>query len=146
MSAATTRSIAMKQMLRAKTALLLRDPEASLADVIASDPGAFSGMRILFASDVAGITLDQLFNRPPETVPVTRLFCGKGLLAFSDQIEQQMLAGGAPLRFGTRTVLDTNFLSELPRLCENRDFKGRERGNTGIHRRQTRTDAGVDIR
>jgi len=74
----------------------------------------------LFASDVAGITLDQVFDRPPESVPVVRLFCGKGLLAFSDRIEQEMLAGGRAAAFCTRTVLDTNFLSELPRLCESK--------------------------
>jgi len=57
-----------------------------------------------------------------------------------------MLAGGAPLRFGTRTVLDTNFLSELPRLCESKDFQGRERLEETLEFIDAnRTDAGVDL-
>ena len=117
----------MDQMRRVKTALLLRDPEASLADVIATDRSAFSGLRVLFASDVAGVTLEQLFEAPAESIPVAPLFCGKGLLAFSDQIAQQMLSGQAPLFYGSRTLLDTNFLSELPRFYECKEYPGRER-------------------
>ena len=117
---------ARKQMRRAKEALLLRDPAGSLADIIATDRSAFSGMRIMFASDVAGVTLDELFGTL-ETIPLAQLFCGKGLLAYSDQIAQQMRTGVAPLRFASRTLMDTNFLSELPKLCGGEDFKGRER-------------------
>ncbi|KMN48964.1 hypothetical protein VL04_03525 [Chromobacterium violaceum] len=114
-------------MRRAKTAILSRLPGESLADVIASDREAFSGIRLLFASDVAGVPLQSMGKSNNPNVPVASLFAGKGFLAFSDGIEQQMNQGSSPMIFACLSLLDTNFLSELPRFFRGEETDQREK-------------------
>lgn len=98
-------------MHRAKAAIINRGRYASLAEIIEGDREAFSGLRLLFASDVSGSPIQAALE---ETGYASSLFCGKGMLAFSDEIEVQMQRGQAQIFFGARAILDTNLLSDLP--------------------------------
>jgi len=113
------------KMRRAKAAIVGRTPGQSLANVINSDRGAFSGIRMLWASDTAGVPMQALGRSENPNVPVGSLFTGNGIQAFSDGIEQQMKQGSALLEFAYFTLLDTNFLSELPRF-----FRGERNDHT----------------
>lgn len=124
---AINRLYEIDKMRRAKTAILSRAPGESLADVIASDREAFSGIRLLFASDVAGVPLPAMGKSSSSNVPVVSLFAGNGFLAFSDGIEQQMNRGSSPLVFACLSLLDTNFLSELPRFFRGEETVHREK-------------------
>lgn len=107
------------KILRAKSAILNRAPDESLSDTIYRDRDAFSGFRLLMASDVTGAPIqDEL----AKTGNFASIFCGKGLLAFSDEIELQMNKGPTELMFGVQVILDTNVLSELPRLFRRQDI------------------------
>ncbi|MDQ0980236.1 MULTISPECIES: hypothetical protein [Pseudomonas] len=117
----------MKKMLRVKTAILRRSPGDSLADIVASDREAFSGIRVLFASDEGGVPLQALGRSDNPNVPVVPLFAGKGIFAFSDAIERQMRSGSAPLEFPFFSLLDTNFLTELPGFFRHEDSSHREK-------------------
>lgn len=101
------------KILRAKTAILMRSPEESLADTIYRDRDAFSGFRLLMASDAAGEPIQQMLA---ESGNFAAVFCGKRVLAFSDELEAKMQKGPTDLMFGIRAILDTNVLSELPSL------------------------------
>ncbi|MBS7420382.1 hypothetical protein KHW15_12715 [Pseudomonas syringae] len=117
----------MKKMLRVKTAILCRSPGDSLLDIVASDREAFSGIRVLFASDEGGVPLQGLGRSDNPNVPVVPLFAGKGIFAFSDAIEKQMRSGSAPLEFPFFSLLDTNFLTELPGFFRHENSKHREK-------------------
>ncbi|UZD97653.1 hypothetical protein LOY64_11850 [Pseudomonas corrugata] len=118
----------MKKMLRVKIAILSRSPSDSLADIVASDREAFSGIRVLFASNEGGVPLQDLGRSDNPDVPVTPLFAGKGIFAFSDAIERQMRNGRtAPLEFPFFSLLDTNFLTELPGFFRHEESKHRDK-------------------
>lgn len=77
-----------------------------------SDKEAFSGMRILYASEYAGANLEL---SSPNTVQ--NIFCEKQILAYSDDIFNQMKQGKrAQLMFVQRVILDTNLISDLPKF------------------------------
>ncbi|WP_013586771.1 hypothetical protein [Paraburkholderia phenoliruptrix] len=112
-----------EKLRRAKTAILNQDRHQSLADIIATDREAFSGLRLLFASDVSGTPIQSSLEA---TGCASSLFCGKGMLAFSDEIEAQMRLGRAELLFGVRAILDTNLLSDLPKFFAGDAIRTRE--------------------
>jgi hypothetical protein len=127
MSPNTDSSIEVKRRLkRAKTAIISGDRRASLDSIIASDRAAFSGCRILFASDYAGIPLQEMFSSQATATRLANIFCGTSVLAFSDQIEQEMLEERCEVRTVTPVVLDTNFASDLRRYVSGEDFGKRE--------------------
>jgi|CXWL01.1.fsa_nt_gi hypothetical protein len=108
---------AQERMKRAKTAILCRKNTDLFTDIVAKEKGAFSGLRTLFASDVAGVNLQF------EDIPnIANIFTGKGLLAFSQEIDSQMAQGKANLEFDQCVLLDTNFLSDLPRYFSGEAF------------------------
>ena len=108
---------------RAKTAILNRDRRRSLAEIIAVDRDAFSGFRLLFASDFSGAPIQAALEKSGY---VKSLFCGSGMLAFSDEIEAQMRLGSAEVQFGVRAVIDTNLLSDLPKFFAGDEISTRE--------------------
>lgn len=99
-----------EKMRRAKTAILTRNKTGSFADIINCEKDAFSGLRVLFASDVSGANL-----KFEETPNIANIFTGVGLLAYSREIEQQMNKGQSDLVFELRVLFDLNVLSDLPR-------------------------------
>lgn len=107
---------------RAKAAILNQDGHRSLAEIIAGDRDAFSGLRLLFASDVSGAPIQATLE---ETGCASSLFCGKGMLVFSDEIEAQMRLGRADIQFGVRAILDTNLLSDLPKFFAGNELSTR---------------------
>ncbi|WP_138487452.1 hypothetical protein [Stutzerimonas nosocomialis] len=113
------------KMRRAKAAIVGRTADQSLASVISSDRGAFSGIRMLWSSETAGVPMQALGRSENPNVPLGSLFSGNGIQAFSDDIEQQMKQSNAVLEFAYFTLLDTNFLSELPRF-----FRGERNDHT----------------
>ncbi len=134
----------MKKMLRVKTAILLRSPGDSLADIVASDREAFSGIRVLFASDEGGVPLQALGRSDNPNVPVAPLFAGKGIFAFSDAIERQMRNGSAPLEFPFFSLLDTNFLTELPGFFRHEKSKHREKVRATLQFIEDQSGRGFD--
>ena len=79
---------------------------------------------MLYASDVAGVPIQSKLSNDGN---VQSIFAGKGLLAFSDEIEVAMQSGAAALRIGVRPLIDTNLFSDLPKLLTGADFSTRER-------------------
>lgn len=114
------------KMRRAKSAIVGRTSGQSLSSVINSDRSSFSGIRVLWASDTEGFPIQALGRSENSNVPITSLFTGNGIQAFSDEIEQQMKNGVAPVQFAYFTLLDTNFISELPIF-----FRGEKNTHTG---------------
>lgn len=103
------------KMRRAKAAILCRDPHESFADTVMRDREAFSGLRVLYASDYSGTPVQAAIE---QSGTISSPFCGIGMLAFSDEIEEQMKSSAAPIMFAVRALLDTNLLSDLPKfLC-----------------------------
>lgn len=111
-------------MRRAKTAILCGGANRSLQDIVYSDREAFSGLRLLYASDYSGAPVQQMLA---DSGYVASVFCGSGMLAFSDQVEIQMSKGQANIGFGVRAVFDTNLLSDLPRYFTGEDMPTRDR-------------------
>ncbi len=112
------------QMRRAKKALLDTNGPHSFSDLIYKDRSAFSGMRVLYASDVAGEPIQGKLSNDGN---VQSIFAGKGLLAFSDKIEAVMQSGEAAIDIGVRPLIDTNLFSDLPALLAGEEFPTRER-------------------
>lgn len=117
----------INKMLRVKAAILSRSPKDSLWDIVASDREAFTGFRVLFASDEGGVPLQAMDKSSNPNMPIVSLFTGKGIFAFSDAIEKQMEKGSARLAFPIISLLDTNFLSELPAFFRGETSKHHEK-------------------
>lgn len=111
-------------MRRAKTALLVDSGSLSLKELINRDRAAFSGMRVLYASEVAGVPIQEKLSNDGN---VQSIFTGKGLLAFSDEIEEAMRGGQAMVHIGVRPLIDTNLFSDLPKLLTGKEFDTRMR-------------------
>lgn len=109
---------------RAKTAILTQGEHQSLADIIAADRDAFSGLRLVYASDISGTPIQSALEA---TGCMSSIFCGKGVLVFSDEVEAQMRLGRAEIQFGVRAMLDTNLLSDLPKFFTGDVISTRER-------------------
>lgn len=112
------------QMRRAKEALLSGTSRDSFSDLIHKDRAAFSGLRVLYASDVTGAPIQEKLT---DTRNVQSIFAGKGVLAFSDAIEDSMRHGEAVISIGTRPLIDTNLFSDLPRFLSGEELKTRDR-------------------
>ncbi|MBC3877395.1 hypothetical protein H8K38_06220 [Undibacterium sp. FT79W] len=117
---------AIELMQRAKMAIVSSRPEMPLNEIIGQDREAFSGIRMLYASDIAGTPLQSLIKSDDKSVAVHNIFCGSGFLAFSDEIEHQMHASQAKITYPVRVLLDTNFLTDMPKLLRGEDFTTRE--------------------
>lgn len=115
---------AKEKMCRAKAALHHAHPNDSLAEILGRDREAFSGLRLLFASDVAGADISHLLPANDPNIAVMGVFCTQKFLTFSDEAEQAMRRGGTyRYSLAARTILDTNFLSELPLFFEGKEVK-----------------------
>jgi hypothetical protein len=112
------------KMRRAKTAILCRDPHESFLETIMRDREAFSGLRVLYASDCSGTPIQAHLEK---SGIVSSAFCGVGVLAFSDEIERQMLSARAPIIFAVRAMLDTNLLSDMPKFLRGETITTRDR-------------------
>lgn len=132
------------KMRRAKAAIVGRAEVQSLESIINSDRGAFSGIRLLWASDTEGFPIQALGRSESPNVPVGSLFAGNGIQAFSDGIEQQMNEGRAQLEFVYFTLLDTNFLSELPRFFRGERNNHTEKVGEILHFIDTQPGRGID--
>lgn len=117
---------AMALMQRAKMAVVSSHPEMSLSEIVGQDREAFSGIRMLYASDIAGTPLQSMIKSDDPNVAIHNIFCGKGFLAFSDEIEHQMHASQAKITYPIRVLLDTNFLTDMPKLLRGENFDTRE--------------------
>lgn len=135
------KNINREKFIRAKTAILNQDGSQSLAEIIAIDRDAFSGLRLLFASNISGVPIQGALD---EAGCVTSLFCGKGMLAFSDEIEAEMVSGCADIQFGVRAILDTNFLSDLPKFFAGNEISTRKSVETVLEYVQTELDGHID--
>ncbi len=120
----TNRSAAREQMRRAKVALMGATDSHSFQDLIDRDRAAFSGLRVLYASDVAGVPIQSKLSNDGN---VQSIFTGKGLLAFSSEIEVAMQSGAAAIGIGVRPLIDTNLFSDLPKLLTGENVSTRER-------------------
>lgn len=120
----TSRIMARDKMRRAKTAILSGGHKRSLKDIVSEDRAAFSGLRMLYASDFSGTPIQKMLAGSGH---ITSALCGTGVLAFSDEIEQQMNVGQADLGFAVRAVFDTNLLSDLPKYFGGENISTRDR-------------------
>lgn len=118
------KNFVLDKMRRAKAAILYRDPRESFEQTIMRDRDAFSGLRVLYASDYSGAPLQAAMD---QAGLVSSMFCGIGMLAFSDDIEKQMSFGNASIGFGVRAMLDTNLLSDMPKFLCGEDITTRDR-------------------
>jgi hypothetical protein len=114
---------------RVKAAILASDASESFLDIVARDRQAFSGLRVLYASDVSGLPVQEQLER---TGYVSSVLCGRGVLAFSDDIEAQMRRGAANVIFGVRALFDTNLLSNLPEFLMGEPFNSREQTEASL--------------
>lgn len=126
---AIDRSAVREQMRRAKTVLLSANAFGSFHDLIYADRTAFTGLRVLYASDAAGVPIQGMLSNDGN---VQSIFTGKGLLAFSSEIEAAMQSGEAAIGIGVRPLIDTNLFSDLPKLLTGEDFSTRERVETSL--------------
>jgi len=108
---------------KAKSAILNHDPKKSLLDTINNNREAFSGLRLLYASDHGGAPIQE---KPTDSY-VVPIFCGRGMLAFSDYIENQMQRGIPAVTFKVRAIFDTNILSDLPSYFSGKQTPTREK-------------------
>ncbi len=108
---------------KAKSAILNHDPKKSLLDTINNNREAFSGLRLLYASDHGGAPIQEKLT-DSYVVPI---FCGRGMLAFSDYIENQMQRGIPAVTFKVRAIFDTNILSDLPSYFSGKQTPTREK-------------------
>jgi len=115
------------KLRRIKTAIVMSDSRMSLYDIIKQDESAFSGFRILYASDFSGTPVQQTFRVNNTNIAVKNIFCGSSFLAYSDEINKQMLKGKADLQFPLRMILDTNVLSDLKSFFTDEDCKKKEK-------------------
>ncbi|WP_291387103.1 MULTISPECIES: hypothetical protein [Achromobacter] len=126
---------------RAKIALLKRDRHQSLAQILSTDRDAFSGIRLLFASDSTGAPIQKALE---QAACVNSLFCGKGMLAFSEEIHAQMSLGRADLQFGVRAILDTNLFSDLPKFFTGDEISTRRSVEMALRFVQTTLGGHID--
>lgn len=115
----TAKVAARERMAVAKHAILQATDADSFLDVIENARDAFRGVRVLYASNVAGEPMQALLANGKYLASV---FGGHGLLAFSDEIEVAMRRGRAKIMFATRPLIDTNLYSDLPKALSNRGF------------------------
>jgi len=108
---------------RAKQAILASDDRCSLKDIIDSDPDAFSGIRMLYASNTSGA---QLQVKEESKHVFSGIFCKERLLAYSDAIHQEMQKGASIITYKRRALFDTNLLSDLPKFILDESFTTRE--------------------
>lgn len=135
------RRLNREKMRRAKTAILSRDNHESLIDTIERDREAFSGLRLLFASDITGAPIQTMLD---EAGIASSVFCGTGMLAFSDEIESQMKEGRAEVGFGIRAILDTNLLSDMPKFLSGDFLKTRDRVEASLKFVDQKLERNVD--
>lgn len=120
----TSRITARDKIRRAKTTILSGGHKRSLKDIVYEDRAAFSGLRMLYASDFSGTPIQEMLAGSGH---ITSVLCGTRVLAFSDEIEQQMSVGQADLGFAVRAVFDTNLLSDLPKYFGGQNISTRDR-------------------
>jgi len=109
---------------RAKQAILVSGDSCSLKDIIDSDADAFSGIRMLYASNASGAEL-QLKEEHKHVF--SGIFCKEKLLAYSDAIHEEMQKGTSVITYKRRALFDTNLLSVLPKFILGESFTTRER-------------------
>jgi hypothetical protein len=115
---------ARERMALAKQAILLATDDDSFWDVIEHARDAFRGVRVLYASNAAGEPMQDILSNGKY---LASLFGGRGLLAFSDEIETAMCRGEAKIMFATRPLIDTNLYSDLPKALSG------QTSTTGTH-------------
>ncbi|RYC43397.1 hypothetical protein DEH81_10080 [Pectobacterium zantedeschiae] len=113
-----------EEILRVKAAILNSNDSCSLQDIIDSDEYAFSGIKMLFSTNVSGAQLQV----PESHRHVMRgLFSKNGLLAYSDSIRKEMKTGTSFIGYKQRALLDTNLLSDLPKYLLGLDVTTKEK-------------------
>lgn len=111
-----------EMMRRAKAALHVSAPSDSLHQIVSRDPEAFLYIRLLYATDRGNAIEVPLLKDDPE-IAVTGIFCGPRFLVYSEAAEQGMRRGTYYYRVKARTLVDTNFLSDLPHFYEGHPTK-----------------------
>lgn len=115
---------AREKISRARNAILEAVDADSFWDVIQRESGVFDGFRVLYASNAAGLFLQEQHQCSENLVPV---FCKRYLLAWSDEISEVYRNGGTPdIAVASRPLVDTNLWSDLPRVLLDENFKSRD--------------------
>lgn len=113
-------------VIKAKEILLSSPNNISMYEIFASEANTFKPFRVLHANSNDGSALQSKLSKNSTTAITKPIFCESKLLAYSEQIRKQMLLGEHNILYKSQAMLDTNFLSDLPRYFTGQDLSTRE--------------------
>jgi hypothetical protein len=114
----------IERMRIVMSAIASAAPSISFADIIDSEREAFMGIEVAFAahahdSYIQQVRIDQIEQ---ECALVCSLFCGFGLLFYSDRIYSDMQSAPAPIALDYSIGLDKNLCENIRRYVEGRSL------------------------
>lgn len=124
-----------------KKAILEANENSSLKDIVDSAESSFEGIRMLISTDSTGAQL-QVDGSLRHIM--SGIFSKSRLLAYSDSIRKEMETGTAIIGFKQRALLDTNFLSDLPKYFKGIDISTKENVQDILNAIEDSYDGGFD--
>lgn len=113
-----------EKVRRAKHAVLSAEESFSLQDIIGLDPVAFQGVRMLYSTSSSGTELQV---KESDRHVLSGIFSKNNIFAYSDAIFNEMQYGTSAICYKRRVLLDTNFLSDLPRYFLGEELNTRDK-------------------